>query len=63
MIPEATLRLKIACPECGRPPKLRTFPGVRSLFLDRDPDAPVQTVECRCGHRYVVTVRAFQEAA
>jgi hypothetical protein len=44
-------------------PKLRLYPEERQRKQADDPDRPVLSIECRCGHRYVLTVAAFQGAS
>lgn len=58
------LRLAAHCPKCLRPPNCRIFPATAAKHRLDDPDEPVETHQCTgCGEIYVITARAFQEAA
>lgn len=60
------LRLAVACPVCGRVPRLRVPDGRAERYDQDPPDAVVITYEChvrRCGTRYPITVQAFRGAS
>ena len=51
------LRLTSRCPGCGRAEARRVFP-----WELEHPGLPTETVSCKCGTRYVVLARHYQEA-
>lgn len=58
------IRLAVTCPRCGRSPNLRIFRAALGAYRDSPPDEPVGTIQCiGCREVYVVTARAYQEAA
>ena len=50
------------CPRCGRPEARRVARWRLELYRAADPGRPAETVDCRCGARYVVPVEAYQRA-
>jgi hypothetical protein len=57
------LRLAVRCPSCRRSPPFRVSTEERDASLSQDPDRAIMSYECRCGERYLITIRAFQYAA
>lgn len=60
------LRLTARCPNCGAPPRLRTYPTAARLLEAHDRDEVLLTYEChvrRCGERYSIRARDFVEAS
>jgi uncharacterized protein YbaR (Trm112 family) len=63
-IPDGTLRLDAACPECGTPPAARIAPDDREAARAQPPEAFKQTVLCsHCSLIYPIPAAAFQNAA
>ncbi len=59
------LRLRIACPFCGRPPALRITPAEQARHYSATPDEIIGTYQChveRCRETYAIPASAYQRA-
>lgn len=60
---ERLVQLDAPCPSCGKREARRIAEWRLRLYQKEDPERVCETIKCKCGNQYVITVAAYQGAA